>query len=172
MAEDAHFAPLDITPIWARINDELIELVDLLPEDKPDWSPKPELWNARGILLHIVLGRHGMMTFVINDGEPMPAAPAEGQTRDGLKEQLRASWSRMAPFLSDAAALDREYEFRTAVEREARRLNGHWLASGQLEHDVHHRADIYHYLGLLGIEHGEPDTIERSCKRESDVGVR
>ena len=166
MGEQTTFAPLDVTPIWARINEELVELVDLLPEDKLDWSPKPELWNSRGILLHIVMGRHGMMAFVVKDGEPMPDALREGQASDGLKGQLRLSWRRMGPFLSDSSALEREYEYQTPIGGETRRLNGHWLATGQLEHDIHHRADIYHYLGMLGIEHGEPDTIERKFKLE------
>ena len=30
--------------------------------------------------------------------------------------------------------------------------NGHWLAFHALEHDIHHRADIFHYLAMLGIE--------------------
>jgi uncharacterized damage-inducible protein DinB len=29
---------------------------------------------------------------------------------------------------------------------------GHWIAFHLLEHDIHHRADIFHYLALLGIE--------------------
>ncbi len=41
------------------------------------------------------------------------------------------------------------------------RAKGHWLAFGHLEHDVHHRADIIHYLDALGIDHPEPDTLAR-----------
>jgi uncharacterized damage-inducible protein DinB len=156
------FAPLSITPMWARVNHELIELVDRLPEDKLDWSPKPGLWNARGILLHICIGRHGMMQALIGDGEEPPNILQEGQTREGLKEQLRASWRRMEPFLASPELLDREYEVPYQDQRA--HLSGHWLAFGQLEHDVHHRADIVHYLGLLGIEHPEPDTVERRLR--------
>ena len=156
------FAPLDITPMWSRINDELIELVDVMPEDKLDWSPSPKLWNTRGILLHIVVGRHGLMAAIVKDGKQAPDILREGQTTDGLKEQLRLSWERMQPFLRDAAKLAAEYELTFGSQ--TRRLSGHWLAFGHLEHDVHHRADIYHYLGLLGIEHGEPDTIFRTFR--------
>jgi uncharacterized damage-inducible protein DinB len=31
-------------------------------------------------------------------------------------------------------------------------VTGHWIAFHLLEHDIHHRADIFHYLALLGIE--------------------
>lgn len=156
------FPPLDITPMWARINEELIELLDLVPDDKIDWSPKRELWNVRGILLHICIGRHGMMQVVVQDGKQSPDVLREGQTRDGLKEQLRLSWDRMQPFLSDGDALSREYEVLYQEQRPL--LNGHWLAFGQLEHDIHHRGEIISYLSLLGIEHPEPDTVERRLK--------
>ena len=35
---------------------------------------------------------------------------------------------------------------------------GHWIAFHLLEHDIHHRADIFHYLALLEIEHPEIGT--------------
>jgi len=154
--------PLDITPMWARISDELIELLDLIPDGKLDWSPSPELWNFKGILLHIIIGRHGLMQMIVKDGKQSPDVLREGQTTDGLKGQLRVSWQRMLPFLSDPAQLAREYD--VPFEDETKRINGHWLASGQLEHDIHHRADIYHYLGLLGVAHGEPDALARRLR--------
>ena len=156
------FPALDITPMWARINAELVELLDLIPDDKLDWSPSPQLWNFKGILLHIVIGRHGLMQMIVKDGKQAPDVMREGQTADGLKEQLRVSWQRMAPFLSDASQLAREYD--VPFEGQTKRLSGHWLASGQLEHDIHHRADIYHYLGQLGVEHGEPDALARRLR--------
>jgi len=32
------------------------------------------------------------------------------------------------------------------------------IAYHLLEHDIHHRADIFHYLALLGIEHPQVET--------------
>ncbi|MDP3767187.1 MAG: DinB family protein [Dehalococcoidia bacterium] len=156
------FVALEITPAWARVNDELIELVDLVPDDKIDWSPEPKLWNFKGILLHVCFGRHGMMGGVIQDARETPDVLRDGQTRDGLKQQLRLSWQRMEPFLADRALLDRDYE--ATILSQSGKLSGHELAFGQLEHDIHHRADILHYLRDLGIEHPEPDTLERLLK--------
>ena len=156
------FPPLDITPMWARVNAELIELVDLVPDDKLDWSPEPKLWNFKGILLHVVIGR-GLIAVLVPDGKPAPDAPQAGQTNEGLKELLHSSWESMVPFLSNPELLAREYE--VPFEGQTRRLSGHWLAFGQIEHDIHHRADIYHYLGQLGIEHEEPDTVARKLRQ-------
>ena len=158
------FAPLAITPIWALVNDDLIELVDLISDDQLNWSPRPDLWNSKGILLHVVFGRHGMMGSAIQDGKEMPNVLALGQTREGLKEQLRLSWQRMEPFLRDRQALAREYDVQ--ILSQEGRLNGHAMAFGQLEHDIHHRADILHYFRELGISHSEPDTLERVLRKQ------
>lgn len=153
------YPPLDIIPLWSLINDELIELVDVVGEERLDWSPSPELWNTRGILLHVAIGRHGTMAAIIKDGKTAPDIIRAGQSAQGLKEQLRIGWERLQPLLIDPEALRREYDLPFGDK--TGRLTGHWLVAGHVEHDIHHRADIYHYLGVLGIKHGEPDTIMR-----------
>ena len=162
------FVPIDGTALWAEINEEFVELVDLLEDGKLDWSPTPELWNTRGIFLHILLGRNFLMERVVQDGETTPNLMQEVQTANGIKDQMRLAWKRMAPFLSDSEKLARMYDV-PVLYGGSRRLSGHWLAFDHLEHDIHHRADIYHYLGLLGIDHGEPDTLDRKFKRENDA---
>jgi uncharacterized damage-inducible protein DinB len=158
------YPPLDITSLWAMVNDELIGLLDLIPDDQLNYSPKPELWNFKGLFIHMVFGRHGMMNGIIQDGQGMPEVIKLGQTKEGLREQLRASWLRMEPFLRSQEQLDHEYE--AVILNETGRLNGHGLAFGQLEHDLHHRADICHYLRELGIAHEEPDTPARVLREQ------
>ena len=151
------FAPLDIVPFWARMNDTVVQLVDYIPEDKLNWSPKPELWNFKGIFIHVCGARHNWLANVIKDGESTPEVLREGQTRDGLKEQLRVSWERTARFLSDPAKLGATYR-GVHPDNEPYSLSGYWIAYHLLEHDIHHRSDIFHYLALLGIEHPEVGT--------------
>lgn len=148
------FPPLDIVRYWAPLNGQLIDLVDLIPDDKLNWSPKPELYNFKGILIHICSARHAWMTRDVHDGETSPDVLREGQTKNGLKEQLRVSWARMERFLRDPRRRGAMYDFPF----DSSRRDGHWIAYHGLEHDIHHRADIFHYLALLGIEHGEIET--------------
>ena len=157
------YPSLNITPLWSHVNNDLVDLLAALPEDKLEWSPEPRLWNAKGVLLHIIIGRYGMMAAVVQDGLPVPDILRDGQTGAGLQELLRSSWQRMQPFLADPAQLDRAYGPYPGATRP---LDGHALAFGQLEHDIHHRADIYRYHGLLGIAHEEPDTLARIAREE------
>jgi uncharacterized damage-inducible protein DinB len=149
-------AALDIVPHWGRMNDTIIQLVDYIPDDKLNWSPKPELWNFKGILIHICGARHGWLGGTVQDGEPSPNVIVEAQTKEGTKEQLRRSWERMRRFLSDPAKLEATHEDDWDGEKVS--LRGNWIAFHLLEHDIHHRADIFHYLALLGIEHPEIGT--------------
>jgi uncharacterized damage-inducible protein DinB len=148
------FPPLDITRYWAPLNEHLIALVDLIPDDKLNWSPKPELYNFKGILIHVAGARNSWMARDVQDGETTPDVLREGQTKGGLKEQLRLSWARMERFLGSRERLDAMYDFPF----DGTRRDGHWIAYHGLEHDIHHRADIFHYLALLGIDHGEIET--------------
>jgi len=150
------YPSLDVVPFWSRLNDQLITLLDVIPDDKLDWSPKPELWNFRGILIHINNSRHNWLNSVVKDGQPTPDVLREGQTRDGLREQFRASWQRLERFLSDAEKLGATYD--DDWDGELQCLSGHWIAYHLLEHDIHHRADVFHYLALLGIEHPQVTT--------------
>ena len=137
------FARLDIVPVWARFNDELVRLVDYVPDDKMNWSPKPELWNFGQVLGHIAEGRDIWLGRNVRDGVSAPRV--EMWTKDVAKDAYRRDLGALVPFLSDAARLDAVYETR----REPR--TGHWIAYHLLEHDIHHRADVLHYLALLGI---------------------
>ena len=158
------YPPLEITTYWASLNDSLIDLVDAIPEDRMDWSPSPDLWNFRGILLHIMGARHRWMDKAVQDGEPTPDYFPEGQSRDGLKNHLRLSWERLERFLASTQALAKNYPsadddgaWRGGAHSPQLAGDGHWIAFHRLQHDAIHRADILNYLGFLGIE-PPPDT--------------
>jgi uncharacterized damage-inducible protein DinB len=146
------YPPLDITPIWARVNDELIRLVDYVPDDKLDWSPKPGLWNFRGILLHIASARDIWLGRDVRDGASAPDVAQTAHTKAEIQDAYRRTWKRLDAFLRDGGRLNATYTtpWETA--------SGHWIAFHALEHDIHHRADVLHYLALLDIEHPEVGT--------------
>ncbi len=149
------YAKLDIAAHWGRMNDTILDLVDVIPDDKINWSPRGDLWNFRGILAHLVATRHSWLERT-DDGEETPHVYGSIGTKDGIKDQLRLSWERMERFLSDQTGVDRVYK----GTREGRdySISGNWAAFHLLEHDIHHRADMFQYLNLLGIEHPEVAT--------------
>ena len=147
-------AALDIAPYWARLNEGMVRLVDYIPDDKLNWSPKPELWNFKGTLIHVIAVRHAWLENDVKDGEESPDVIHDAQTKDGIKRHLKLSWERVERFLSNPAQLAASY----VDDDDGHAYNGHWIAYHLLEHDIHHRADIFHYLALLGTEHPEVGT--------------
>ncbi len=142
---------LDITPVWRDLNDSMIRLVDYVPEDRINWSPKPALWNFRGILLHIASTRDNWMGIDVKDGEASPDVWRTVRTKPEIQAAFQRTWERVTRFLSDENKLAAMYNTREPGEEPVYR-SGHWVAYHILEHDIHHRADIFHYLALLGIE--------------------
>jgi uncharacterized damage-inducible protein DinB len=147
----AAYASLDIVPQWARMNDSIVRLVDYIPDDKLNWSPKPELWNFKGILIHICGARHNWLERAVQDGQSSPDVIREAQTKEVIKRHLDLSWKRLERFLSKGEQVAATHE-GTHPDGEPFALSGHWIAYHLLEHDIHHRADIFHYLALLDIE--------------------
>ena len=83
------YQPLEIAEYWGRLNDGIIRLVDYIPDDKINWSPKPELWNFRGILIHIAGARDGWMAGTVRDGDPSPNTYATAHSKEEIKQTYR-----------------------------------------------------------------------------------
>ena len=87
------------------------------------------------------------MANAVRDGEQALSAPETAQSKEEIQRELRRSWERVQRFLAEREKLSNEYETQRGS------VAGYWIAFHLLEHDIHHRADIFHYLALLGIEH-------------------
>ena len=146
-------AKLDFGEQWGRLNETLVGLLDYIPEDKLDWSPRDDMWGFRTIPSHVSSTRGNWLTPEGVDREEV-LATVEG--KDDLKRLLRESWSKVRRYLSEQRYVDRVYEGER--EGEAFSYSGHWIAFHLLEHDIHHRSDIFHYLALLEIEHPAVET--------------
>ena len=143
-------ARMDLLPIWRRLNDTLIQLVDIVPDDRMGWSPKPDLWGFERILLHLCDAREEWMVRAIDDGEPNIGVLQNVLGKAGITDAFRRTWDRIERTFSDQAKLDATYRDRWWAEAPPR--TGHWVAFHLLEHDIHHRADLLMYLALAGIE--------------------
>ncbi len=151
MATNSH-PNIDITPHWASVQDDIVRIVDLIPDDRMNWSPKPELWNFRGILIHVADARDGWLTRAINDGEPYPNIWTTARSKDDIRRELARTWTRLGRFLANQSQLDASYPGEHNGQEAD--LSGHWIAFHLLEHDIHHRAELLQRLALLGVDHG------------------
>jgi uncharacterized damage-inducible protein DinB len=102
-------ARLDIVPTWANLNEMLIELVDLVPEERMEWSPKPELWTFRHLFQHLAEAREQWMVRAIADGEVDIDVYENVHSKDEIKAALRQTWVRIERVFRDQSRLDEIY---------------------------------------------------------------
>jgi uncharacterized damage-inducible protein DinB len=157
---------IDVTPYWARVTDQLVEIVGALSEAELDRRPAPRAWCVREHLIHVVASRPGPMDPQMRQLQPALDVDPRGKTREGLQELLRESWARIATFLASPEQLDATYappppdpeQFRHIAEgppvypTEPGPDSGHFIAYHRLVHDVHHRACILNVVDQLGLE--------------------
>lgn len=145
------FPPLEISQHWQSVNDSLLRIVELIPEERLNWTPQADLWNSRGVLIHISDARDGWLANTVVDGDPYPNIWTTARSRDDLRRELMRSFARLQRFLSNQAQLDASY--RDDWNGETVTLSGHWIAFHLLEHDIHHRAELLQRIALMGIGH-------------------
>ena len=148
---DAPYIKLQVDPFWQRLQNDLVRIVELVPDDKMDWTPRSELWNFRGILIHVSDVRDYWLANGVQDGEPYPNIWQTARSKDDLKRELVRTFERLTRFLNDRAQLDAQ---KPDPADASRPRDGHWLAFQLLEHDIHHRSELMQRLALLGIAHG------------------
>ena len=152
---DQEYPRLNFAPYWRMTNDNLIELIDLVPEGKLDWSPAPTEWSIRVIVTHIILARYHHPIVPPEGGPQVQDVVMDCRTKEGLKKHIRSSWGMVAAFLSDPEKLDAVHESLTGglapeyVEPDV--YDGHYVAHHRMAHDLHHRSTIIGYLNQLRI---------------------
>ena len=148
--------PLAISQHWQTVQDNILCIADLIPDDKLNWTPKDDLWNSRGILIHIADARDRWLADRVVDGDPYPNIWATARTKDDLKRELDRTFGRLQRFLANQQQLDAMYSEEWvdhAGERHTERFDGHWVAFHLLEHDIHHRTELMQRLALMDIKH-------------------
>ena len=131
------------------MQEHLAQIVDLVPEDKMNWSPKEGLWNFRGIQIHVSDARDIWLANRVVDGDSYLNTWTTARSKDDLKRELERSYSRLQRFLANQTQLDATY----TSDWDGRIYDRHWIAFHLLEHDIHHRAEFMQRLALLDVEH-------------------
>ena len=126
-------------------------VVDCVPPGRFDWAPAPERWSFADLVRHLAAIERWM--FAENAAGRPSRYPGHGREladgRDAVLEYLERMHRETVEILSglDAAALARKCETPGGVSI----TTWKWLRA-MVEHEVHHRGQIYLMLGMLGVE--------------------
>ncbi len=138
---------------WSEVRQGLDQALDSLTDDQLAFTPRQGLWSLGETVCHIAGSEEGWFRgFVLKEIQDWEAAdfkPGDYPTVHKLKELLESVHARtMEMFSRDAGA-----KMAEIVELPwGPRVSIGWVVWHILEHDIHHRGEIYLMLGLMGIE--------------------
>lgn len=135
----------------------LMKAFELTPEDKLDWMPTEEMIPLGKVFLHIC-ETSGWWYGDIMKGKAFTELAVAGQkcpSKDEIARQLDAHWDRLEQFFADPPdVLDRVYTREGEDNGKPYKIeyNGLTIFTHILQHDIHHRSQIFQYLRILGIK--------------------
>ncbi len=140
--------------LWReRIKPSIIKAFEISPDDKFDWAPMPGMITLGKLFVHISECSEWWIDQVINSRKARPSMAENSQLVHSRVETgrfLDAHWQRLERFFaSDPSILGKSFN---VVGREKEyNLDGCWIFTHLLEHDIHHRSQINQYLRMLEI---------------------
>jgi uncharacterized damage-inducible protein DinB len=142
----------NISKFWFdEIRPPIDQALEIAPEDKFEWSPGPEMITLGNIFMHISEASDFWITNIIDHQDFTDFTPCPSLPKSEIVKLMDTHWRRLERFL-DRAPTILETTYDHTWRGEHVKLSGTWIMLHLLEHDIHHRSQINHYLRILGIK--------------------
>jgi len=136
---------------WKYVRQGLYEALDMLTDEQLAFLPGEGLWSLGTVACHIANAEDGWFRYIVagelEDWPPME--PERYTTVTSLKALLEQVHEYTQAFLEGLDVADLERKVTTFWGAE---LSIRWIIWHVLEHEIHHRGEIYLMLGLMGME--------------------
>lgn len=136
---------------YGKIRARTLRVVECIPPDKIEWTYREGKWTLGDLVRH--LGALERWMFAENvQGRESRYAGCGRDVADGYEEVLAYFHRTHQETLEILRTLsDEDLKAPCVTPGGAKIRTGKWLRA-MVEHEVHHRGQIYLYLGLLGVE--------------------
>ena len=138
---------------WDEVRAGLIEALEKLDHRQLDFVPGPGLWSLKETVCHIAETERGWFRYAVarqlGSWEEAEISPGDFSSLDTLKSLLKAVHSdteamfQPDPDAFNASKVRLPWGAKVTVEDVV------WHV---IEHEIHHRGEIYLMLGMQGIE--------------------
>ena len=124
-------------------------LFQIIPADKWDWAPADGMMTLRELAGHLsVISRFGVQGLVTGEWQ-MPVSP-DVVDRDTCQAELERSIEITLQSIADIS--DAEFERRVVKMPWGPEMTVARAFAAQIEHDIHHRTQLFIYLKILGAD--------------------
>ena len=139
---------------FEKVRERTLRVAACIPRDQLEWSYRDGAFTFGDILRHLAATERYM--FAENAARRASRYPGHGRDLaegyDEVFDYLRRTHAEAVAIIATLSPADLQKKCRTPGGAELRVWK--WLRS-MVEHEIHHRGQIYTYLSLLGI-HGPP----------------
>jgi uncharacterized damage-inducible protein DinB len=136
---------------WKTVRQGLYEAMDLLTDEQLASVPREGLWSLGTVACHIANAEDGWFRYIaageLDDWPPMEVE--RYPTIASIKALLEETHAYTLAFLQRLDVEDLERKVTTFWGAE---VTLRWIIWHVLEHETHHRGEIYLMLGLMGME--------------------
>lgn len=140
----------EIAPYFSRVRERTMRVVECIPPDRVDWTYKEGKFTLGDLMRHLAAVERWM--FAENALQRPSRYPGHGKELadgyDHIVAYMRAMHDESMPIFS--ALTDAQLEQRCMTPGGVELRIGKWLRS-MIEHEIHHRGQIYLYLAMLDI---------------------
>ena len=140
----------DLYPYWRLARRDLVTALSQLNDAQLDFSPKQDMRSIGDVARHIIDAEAGWVNLVVlQKDEPWPQYPQE---RLPTVQSILDEMERVHAITTE---LLQEHDVRWLDE--TREQGGHdfalrWVFWHILDHEIHHRGEIFLMIGMLGVE--------------------
>ncbi|MFM8393110.1 MAG: DinB family protein [Acidobacteriota bacterium] len=131
---------------WNRIHHQTVRLMELTPDDKYDWKPHETSMTLGALVNHMLQAEAGLVEAIINGVFPHDFTNYE--STDKLIAAFNKSHDEATAKIR--AIPDEAWEEKVAPFGPDRSFSRLDLLTLSLEHEIHHRGQLYVYLRMLG----------------------
>ena len=137
---------------WAKVRHGLFQALDMLSDAQLAFVPRAGMWSLGTVACHIANAEEGWFRYAVT--RELAEWPADYSADDyrsveSVKALLSLVHQRTEVYLRavDAIDLDRMCDMPWGEKLSLRQVIWHVL-----EHEIHHRGEIYLILGMMGLE--------------------
>ncbi len=135
---------------WSGIREGLYQPLDLFTDEQLSFTPAEGLWSIGQVALHIAGAEEGWFRFIVTrelDDWPEDYSLEEYPTMAAVKELLQETHGRTEAYL---ATIDQDEMERIIEAPWGAKFPVRWAVWHVLEHEIHHRGEMFLMLGILG----------------------
>ncbi|MEW6212987.1 MAG: DinB family protein [Acidobacteriota bacterium] len=133
---------------WNRIHKQTSRALAAAPDDKLDWKPGEKMFTLRELLTHIPEAEAAIARSALAGAMQKVKLDLASAAVADIVSAFDSQHSELVEEVSKLT-LDQLNEKIHVFGREMRRIV---LLRGMIEHEIHHRGQLFTYLRLAGIE--------------------